>query len=47
MYLNICFFYPRKKESYLHYYYIKVVRFSLDPLPRSLSLPMCCCKIIV
>ena len=27
------------KESYL-YYYLKVVRFSLDPLPRSLSLPI-------
>ena len=35
------------KESYLYYYYIKVLRFSLDPLPRSLSLPICCCNIIV
>ena len=25
----------------------KVVRFSLDPLPRISSLPICCCKIIV
>ena len=26
-------------ESYLYYYYIKVLRFSLDPLPQSSSLP--------
>ena len=35
------------KESYLYYYYIKVVPFSSDLLPRSLSLPICCCKIII
>ena len=35
------------EESYSHYYYIKVVRFSLDLLPPPLSLLMCCCKIIV
>ena len=40
------FFLSENKESYL-YYYIKVVRFSLDPFPPSLSLPICCCKIIV
>ena len=34
------------KESYLCNY-IKIVRFSLDPLPRSSSLPICCYKIIV
>ena len=28
------------KESYLYYYHIKVVRFSLDLLPRSSSLPL-------
>ena len=27
-------------ESYLYYYYIKVLRFSLDPLPQSSSLPL-------
>ena len=27
-------------ESYLYYYYIKVLRFSLDPLPQSSSLPI-------
>ena len=40
------FLLSENKESYL-YYYIKVVRFSLDPLPRASSLPICCCKIIV
>ena len=41
------FLLSENKESYLYYYYIKVVRFSLDPLPRSSSLPIRCCKIIV
>ena len=27
-------------KSYLYYYYIKVLRFSLDPLPQSSSLPL-------
>ena len=27
-------------ESYLYYYYIKVLRFSLDPLPQFSSLPL-------
>ena len=40
---NYLFILSEVKESY----YIKVVRFSLDLLPRSLSLPICCCKIIV
>ena len=35
------------EESYSYYYYIKVVRFSLDFLPPSSSLLICCCKIIV
>ena len=34
------FLLSENKESYLYYYYIKVVRFSLDPLPRSSSLPI-------
>ena len=34
------------KKSYL-YYYIKVVRFSIDLLLGSSNLPICCCKIIV
>ena len=34
------FLLSENKESYLHYYYIKVVRFSLDPLPRSSRLPI-------
>ena len=34
------FFLSDNKESYLHYYYIKVLRFSLDPFPRSSSLPI-------
>ena len=49
-YINVfkyLFLLSENKESYLYYYYIKDVRFSLDPLPRSLSLPKCCCKVIV
>ena len=34
------FFLSDNKESYLHYCYIKVLRFSLDPFPRSSSLPI-------
>ena len=41
------FLLSENKQSYLYYHYIKVARFSLDPLPRSSSLPICCCKIIV
>ena len=42
------FLLSENKESYsYHYCCIKVVRFSLDPLPRSSSIPLCCCKIIV
>ena len=32
------FLLSENRESYLHYYYIKVVRFSLYPLPGSSSL---------
>ena len=32
------FLLSENKESYLYFYYIKVVRFSLDTLSRSLSL---------
>ena len=35
------------KESNLYYYHIKIVRFSLDLLPRSSSLPITCCKMIL
>ena len=35
------------RGSYSYYYYIKVIRFSLYPLPRSSSLPICCWKTIV
>ena len=35
------------KESYLYYFDIKILLFSLDFLLRSSSLPICCCKIIV
>ena len=35
------------KESYLYYYDIKILLFSLDFLLRSSSLPICCCKIIL
>ena len=41
------FLLSENKESYLCYHYIKAVRFSLDPLPRSSSLPICCCKIYI
>ena len=41
------FLLSENKESYLCYHYIKVERISLDPLPRSSSIPICCCKIIV
>ena len=40
------FLLSESEESSLYYYYIKVVQFSLDPLFRSSSLPICCCKII-
>ena len=35
------------KESYLYYYDIKILLFSLDFLLCFSSLPICCCKIIV
>ena len=35
------------KESNLYYFHIKVVRFSSDLLPRSSSLPITCCKVIL
>ena len=41
------FLLTENKESYLYYYYMEVVRFSLDPLSCSSSLLICCCKIIV
>ena len=41
MFVNIRLFF------YLYYYYIKVVRFSLDLLLGSANLPICCCKITV
>ena len=44
MFLNIL---SETKESYLYYYYMKVARFSLEPLPRSSSLLICCCKLIM
>ena len=50
LYVNVfkyLFLLSENKESYLYYYCIKVIRFSLDPLPRSSNLPICCCKIIV
>ena len=40
------FLLSENKENYLSYYHIKVVQFSLDPLPCSSSLPICRCKII-
>ena len=39
------FLLSENKESHLYYYYIKVVRISLDHLPRFSSLPICFCKI--